>query len=447
MIARKYVDSLSAFVNARSEWKRSDGKSYTEPFYNYDYEHELHKASPTAWNEMSEYMTRMDALLGTKPLPANMSQAILTIKEARNMIVEDLEASAERHVVKPPIPLARAWFPVADNSHEFRLFGPPCGKSELGVLLANRLGRPLALAIADCPLFVNNNRDNSGVFIAGGLAVALATGLTDFSDIDWFINARNEVDAEDVTQRWIGWCNVELAPLLRAKCLGTTCPGVLEIQHTHKTLTVTMKIPNEDGSTTETFSMQLVREYHRSIECTLVSFDLKCCQAAFNGNRLLVTPEFVQTMRRKIEVVDPTKDRDGRYARRLLKYMVRYNLCALIPGWDASLFDHVKVTAQHSSSRIRELCHLLPGGGIIFVILYKMYEIWGKSALVPVENNDYDFSDKPESIVIKSFPVPLVYGSDACPGRVRTSPWLDGVTIGYVIDMFQTAELIDRNFT
>ena len=120
--------------------------------------------------------------------------------------------------------------------------------------------------------------------------------------------------------------------------------------------------------------------------------------------------------------------------------------CALIPGWAPELLDDLTITSRSSHLALRRFVTELPGRGAAFAILYKGYGCLGKNMLIPIDQAGYDFddgalTDKATDVTAgfleRKFPVPYTYGMDASPRRVCTSPWMDGVTLAYAINVLR----------
>ena len=429
----------------------------------YDMKYELVNY-PHLLAEVLDYEHRVDEAGRDKPCE------LLGIEAARNLPI-------------PPLTFPPAWLvpPPNTGAKPPNTFAKPelvaGNENELVELLCTKTSRNVAVAIAGCPLFAGHGGRLDGVFLAGGLPVALATGATAFGDADWFIQCRSQKSATRVRNEWVGWVasvvqtEVDVAvdayvaedreerefnPYENVAAAGeepeykTTTRGFLkdgqpfttriELRTTRRAINVSVITP------VGTLDMQLVLDAQHRIASTLYGFDIKMCQVAYDGTELLLTPDFVRSLMRGYEVIEPAKDRGGRYSRRLLKYMMRYDMCALIPGWAPELLDDLTITSRSSHLALRRFVTELPGRGAAFAILYKGYGCLGKNMLIPIDQAGYDFddgalTDKATDVTAgfleRKFPVPYTYGMDASPRRVCTSPWMDGVTLAYAINVLR----------
>jgi len=425
----------------------------------YDMKHELAEC-PQLQAEVLDYERRVDAASRDEPCTTLLK----------------FDAALALHV--PPMQYPPTWLvppPGKARPRDAHLV-PGDASQRLIELLCTKTSRNVADAIATCPLFAGLSATRTGVFMAGGLPVALATesqaGRPAFSDIDWFIRCHGERSVNRVRDEWVGWVNSVLQQevdaavdayvavdreergLLRENSKGFRT-GRDDIVFTTIVCVTSRRAINAWVRTpVGTLEMQLVLDAQHQIGSTLYGFDIKMCQVAYDGTELLMTPDFVRTLRRGYEVIEPAKDRGGRYSRRLLKYMVRYNMGAVIPGWDPRLLDALAITAHTSRSKLRCFASQLPGRGATFAILYKGFERLGKYML-EAEDDGYDFDDGRKSEPVdatarfleRKFPVPYAYGMDASLRRICTCPWFDGVTIAYALRTLRDEVLFtDPNF-
>jgi hypothetical protein len=362
----------------------------------------------------------------------NIDDRLLGVKAAAEY-AQLVPAIESKCLVKPPSYLNTNGITTRRPSDLSKCFESD-GDAAFNKLLSNTLPEPLAACLAHCILFTHHrhqDEQSGGVVVAGGAAVAMARGSTDFSDVDWFVIADNETHTHEIIQLWTSWIHDEVRTVVMGVWGSTAWKDrFIKIVRICDVVDVCIELPQNT-----TFRMQLICSPRRSISQVLYNFDLKCCQAAFDGAKVLVTPAFVETTTRGVEIIDPYKDRNGRYGRRLLKYMIRFNMSALIPGWDTCILKALPLGCGHDQKAILNLARVLDGRGALFALLYNAVRVWGKSALV----TEAMYVREP---VEETHATPPIRGMDARPRDMRTTFWIDGEALGFLVD-----ELQDKKYT
>jgi hypothetical protein len=434
---RSICTDVAGFLEARDTWINNGRGLNTEPRLVTDYWNDLEATSAVACADMLRYADEVrDAMT-----VFNIDDRLLGVKAAAEYALRVPDIDSSMCMVEPPSYLntnggtTRRSPRVPDLSKCFESDGDAAFKK----LLTNTVPEPLAACLAHCILFTHHrhqDEQSGGVVVAGGAAVAMAHGSTDFSDVDWFVTADNETHTHEIIQLWTSWIHDEVRTVVMGVWGSTAWKDrFIKIERIGDVVNVCIEFPNDTS-----FCMQLVCRPRRSISQVLYNFDLKCCQAAFDGAGLLVTPAFVETTTRGVEIIDPYKDRNGRYGRRLLKYMTRFNMTALIPGWDPRILEALPLGCGHDRKAILKLARQLDGRGVLFALLYNAVRVWGKSALVT--RAAYVSEPGPGQSQQEAHATPPMRGMDARPRDMRTTFWIDGEALGFLVD-----ELQDKKYT